>query len=176
MSRQKCPGVELSHLPIRSRALLHKRIRDRSSNSRDQNERGTAARRSAVRPFPETLVGQFSLLDEIVKLQPRAAQQRKLRSSMIEIPKPQSYDSLRKQLRGVVTDLLDRVRDQAANEAERREIIDLYVAQITEIIEDTAMTTEQAFGIIDMIAADLKSDWEEMRASEPISRAAARKT
>jgi hypothetical protein len=38
------------------------------------------------------------------------------------------------------------------------------------------MTTEQAFGIIDMIAADLKSDWEEMRASEPISRAAARKT
>ena len=84
---------------------------------------------------------------------------------MIEIPKPQSYDSLRKQLRDVVTDLLDRVRDQAANEGERR-----------EIIEDTAMTTEQAFGIIDMIAADLKSDWEEMRASEPISRAAARKT
>jgi hypothetical protein len=150
---------------------------DRPSNSRDQNERGTAARRSAVRPFPETLVGQFSLLDDIVKLQPRAAQQRKLRSwGMIEIPKPQSYDSLRKQLRGVVTDLLDRVRDQAANEAERREIIDVYVAQITEIIEDTAMTTEQAFGIIDMIAADLKSDWEEMRASEPISRAAARKT
>ena len=26
MSRQKCPGVELSHLPIRSHALLHKRI------------------------------------------------------------------------------------------------------------------------------------------------------
>ena len=47
---------------------------------------------------------------------------------MIEIPKPQSYDSLRKQLRGVVADLLDRVRDQAANEAERREIIDVYVA------------------------------------------------
>ena len=54
--------------------------RDRPSKSRDQNERGTAARRSAVRPFPETLVGQFSLLDEIVKLQPRRAQQRKLRS------------------------------------------------------------------------------------------------
>jgi hypothetical protein len=54
--------------------------RDRPSKSRDQNERGTAARRSAVRPFPETLVGQFSLLDEIVKLQPRGAQQRKLRS------------------------------------------------------------------------------------------------
>jgi hypothetical protein len=71
--------------------------------------------------------------------------------------------------------VLDRVRDQAANEAERHEIIDVYVAQITEIIEDTPTTTEQAFGIIDMIAADLKSDWEEMRASEPISRAAARK-
>jgi hypothetical protein len=33
--------------------------RDRPSNSQDQNERGTAARRLAVRPFPETLVGQF---------------------------------------------------------------------------------------------------------------------
>ena len=51
---------------------------------------------------------------------------------MTEIPKPQSCDSLRKQLRGVVTDLLDRVRDHAADEAERREIIDVYVAQITE--------------------------------------------
>ena len=95
---------------------------------------------------------------------------------MIEIPKPQSYDSLRKQLRGVVTDLLDRVRDHAANEAERREIIDVYVAQITEIIEDTATTTEQAFAIIDKIAADLRSDWEKMRAFESVSRAAARKT
>jgi hypothetical protein len=109
-------------------------------------------------------------------MQPHEARSTQECGAMIEIPKPQSYDSLRKQLRGVVTDLLDRVRDQAANEAERREIIDVYVAQITEIIEDTAMTTEQAFGIIDMIAADLKSDWEEMRASEPISRAAARKT
>jgi len=95
---------------------------------------------------------------------------------MTEILKPRSYDSLKKELRGVVTDLLDRVRDHAADEAERREIIDVYVAQITEIIEDTATTTEQAFAIIDKIAADLKSDWEEMRASEPISRAAARKT
>ena len=109
-------------------------------------------------------------------MQPHETRSTHERGAMIEIPKPQSYDSLRKQLRGVVTDLLDRVRDQAANEAERREIIDVYVAQITEIIEDTAMTTEQAFGIIDMIAADLKSGWEEMRASEPISRAAARKT
>src|SRR6516162_5435183 len=93
--------------------------------------------------------------------------------AMIEILKPRSYDSLKKELRGVVADLLDRVRDHAADDAERREIIDVYVAQITEIIEDTATTTKQAFAIIDKIAADLRS---KMRASEPISRAAARKT
>src|SRR5215510_11406103 len=79
-------------------------------------------------------------------MQPHETRRTQECGAMIEIPKPQSYDSLRNQLRGVVTDLLDRVRDQAANEAERREIIDVYVAQITEIIEDTAMTTKQAFG------------------------------
>jgi hypothetical protein len=33
---------------------------------------------------------------------------------MIETVKPRSYDSLKKELRGVVTDPLDRVRDHAA--------------------------------------------------------------
>jgi hypothetical protein len=40
---------------------------------------------------------------------------------MTEMLKPRSYDSLKKELRGVITDLLDRVRDHAADEAERRD-------------------------------------------------------
>jgi len=35
---------------------------------------------------------------------------------MIEMLEPRSYDSLKNELRGVVTDLLDRVRDHAADE------------------------------------------------------------
>jgi hypothetical protein len=44
------------------------------------------------------------------------------------------------------------------------------VTHLDQAIIDTHTETSDIDCIIDMIAADLKSDWEEMRASEPISR------
>jgi hypothetical protein len=86
------------------------------------------------------------------------------------------YAELKDDLLRSIDDLLGVAGKHATNDDGRRDVIELCMAHITENIEDLATTTEQAFAIIDEIAAELKRQWQEMREDgNSGSRAAKRK-
>ena len=89
---------------------------------------------------------------------------------------PWHYTELKDELLRAIDDLLSVADRHATNDDDRKEIIDLCMAHITENIEDLATTSEQAFAIIDEIAVELKRQWQEMREQGSVeSRAAKRK-
>lgn len=71
-------------------------------------------------------------------------------------------DRLKKVILDSVVELLVNVGNCAQTADDRREIISLCSSCITDNVDKLALSREEAFGIIDEIATELKAAWDEM--------------